>query len=275
MTDTQQPMALADAHEAPMVFDADAFKAAVAASVAEQMALMKAEFAETIAKVATGTVASAPGAEGSNDVRSLLSELTVALLGVSGDGNGHKVIPPKEADKRKAAQKRMGDLVLRIHQDHSLKPHYEVVARTQLQGQVIEPWSPGDNGKFVRTKIIWRGAPNTAMRPLNDIAVEIYGAFLESIGGTTRDQSGVRDMPAWMGLNGLTMATTIPSTMAAHGHSMDAPEPLELSDLLPVNSVTSSVDDPNAELIPMLGTIAEPARRTAPGQQPKLQFPQH
>lgn len=246
----------------------------IAAEIAgKQMAEFRLEMAATIAKItADGSVAKGVN-EPVSDVRTLLSELTVAIAGVSPDGANRRVIPPVEADRRKAAQDRMGALLI-SNRENRVKPHYKVVKKTVLDGFELEPWVPGQNGKFVENEIIWRGAPNTAMRPVNDEAKEVYAAFLESIGGTTKDASGAQDLPAWVGMGGLTMASNVPRSMAKNGLVVDAPAPMELSDLMPVNSVVSSVDDPNAELIPVLGTIAEPARRTAPGKVPGLQFPE-
>lgn len=250
----------------------DAVTEKAEALVETRMEAFKAEMAEVLAKaLADGAVAK--GGESPTDVRTLLSELTVAISGVSPDGASRRVIPPKEADRRKAAQERMGDLLI-SNREKRVRAHYKVVKKTVLDGHVLEAWVPGENGKFIPNEIIWRGAPNTALRPVNDEAKEVYAAFLESIGGTTKDASGAQDMPSWMGLGGLTMGTSVPRSMQERGLAIDAPAPMELSDLMPANSVISSVDDPNAELIPILGTSAEPARRSAPGKVPGLQFPE-
>lgn len=267
--DTHKDDAMSDDNHETNFDEAVAEKAE--ALVEARMGAFKAEMAEVLAKaMADGVVAKG---ESPTDVRTLLSELTVAISGVSPDGASRRVIPPKEADRRKAAQERMGELLIRNRKE-GRRAHYKIVKKTPLDGHVLEAWVPGENGKFIPNEVIWRGAPNTAMRPVNDDAKEVYAAFLESIGGTTKDASGAQDMPSWMGLGGLTMATSVPRSMQERGLAIEAPAPMELSDLMPVNAVISSVDDPNAELIPILGTSAEPARRSAPGKVPGLQFPE-
>ena len=215
-------------------------------------------------------------AEGASDTSSMISELAVAIAGMSDQGQNRRIIPPAEAKRREEAALRMGAILIRIDADPSLRPHYEVVAKTWLDDTLIEEWVPDGDTKWKRNEIIWRGAPNSAMRPKNAIAEEVFTAYLESIGGTTKNMSGVRDQPSWVGNGGLQIVGQS-TTAAAHGLVREPAEPATLgAKLTSSNELTTSdnaADNPNADKIRILGKTMAPAERTARGKQPSLSFP--
>lgn len=203
---------------------------------------------------------------------SMISDLAMAIAGMADTGDNRKKIAPEEASRRVEAWKRMGAILERVHAD-GLKPHYELVAATQLEEQLIEQFVPAGDGKWKRNVIIWQGAPNGAMRPVNAIAKEIYTEFLNSIGGSAKNQSGVREHPTWVSYGGLQMVGQPTQSAVNRGLVVEPAEPLELGqDLKPQVEITS-VDDPNATLVPILGKTFAPATRAAPGDFGKLQFP--
>lgn len=265
--------------QAPVFAETPEFKEAVAAAAASAAATavaaaMEAQRTSMMAEMVTVlTKASQPGGP-AIDMPSLISDLTVAIAGMADTGDNRKKISPAEANKRIEATVKMGEMLERIHSDTSLKPHYEIVAETFLDEQMIQKYVPASEGKWKTNQVIWRGAPNTAMKPMNDIAKQLYALYLASIGGTTKNQSGVRDHPTWVGYGGLQMVG-VPSQSAVNRGLVAQPaDPIELGvDLHDPMSEITSVDDPNASRIPILGKSFAPATRVAPGDQATLQFP--
>lgn len=274
-TDTQKDETMTE--PTPITETAE-FKVALAEMAAKQsadfeqkMSEFRASIADTIAQaVANGSVPATMHGQ-PTELRSMLSDLTVAITSATEQPGGRKPVSPIEAERRQKAWDKMGERVMLVVKNRE-KPHYEVASRTHLAFQMIEPWTQNAAGKSVRTEIIWNGVPNNSLRPVNDVAREVYALYLEGVGGSTADPSGRKEMPAYMGVGGVIYANSPSQSMAAHG-TLDAPQPMELSDLLPTNQIITSVDDPNATYVPTLGTIAPPAERTAPGSQPKLSWP--
>lgn len=252
--------------EAPAVSitESPEFKAALAAAMEQMRTGLTADI---VAAVAT--------AKGGNDTASLISDLTVAIAGMTDVGGNRKVIAPAEATRRVAAFERMGQILNRVQADTTLRPHYYLVAQTQLEEQLLEKYLPAGDGKWVRNEIIWRGAPNSAMRPVNAIAKEIFGAYLESIGGSTKNQSGVREHPTWVSYGGLQMVGSPSQSAVQRGLVAEPSEPMELGQDVSRNVEITSTDDPGATRVPILGKTFAPAERTAPGDFAKLSFPTH
>lgn len=258
MTEAETPYV--PIHETPE------FKAALTAGLNEMRNGM---MADLVAAVASAKATSSDPA----DMTAMVSELTMAIAGMTDSGDNRRKIAPDEAARRKAAWERMGQVLERVHADPSLRPHYEIVAQTQLEEQLIEKYVPAGDGKWKNNEIIWRGAPNSAMRPKNAIAKEIFDEFLLSIGGTTKNMSGVRDHPTWVSYGGLQMVGQPSQSAVNRGLVAQPAEPMELgADIKPQIEITST-DDPNATRIPILGKTFAPATRSAPGDIPSLQFP--
>jgi hypothetical protein len=266
-TDPVAPAAAPDtpAAAAPLVMTQEQLNQIIAAATAATKAEVMGDMVKLFA---------AQKAEGTGDTSALISDLAMAIAGMTDTGNGRRVIPPVEAKRREDAAARMGDILNRISKDTSLRPHYEVVSHTWLDNQLIEPWISNGADKFKRNEIIWRAAPNSALRPVNAIAKELFNAYLESIGGTTRNLSGVREHPSWAGNEGsLQMVGVATTTAASHGLVREPAEPATLGVDLPSSVELTSTDDPNASRIQVLGKTFAPAERTAPGNVPKLAFP--
>lgn len=212
-------------------------------------------------------------AEGASDTSAVISDLAMAIAGMTDTGAGRRVIPPLEAKKREDAALRMGDMLNKIAADTKLLPHYKIVSPTWLDGQLLEAQVPDGDTRWKYNEVIWRGCPNAAMRPINAIAKELYAVYLESIGGTTKNQSGVREHPTWVGNGGLQIMGQGSATAQARGLVIDPVEPATLGADLPSSLELTSTDDLNATKIPILGKTFAPAERTAPGAVPKLSWP--
>lgn len=262
--DTITPAAAApETPAAPLVMTQEQLNQIIVAATSATKAEVMGEMVKLLAGQKT---------EGAADTSGMISDLAMAIAGMSDQGGNRRIIPPAEADRRKAAQVRMGDLLNKIAADPNQRPHYKLVSLTWLDSQLLQAQVP-DGEKWKYNEIIWRGAPNSAMRPVNAVAKEVYQAYLESIGGTTKDQSGVREHPTWVGNGGLLIVGQGSATAQTHGLVIDAAQPATLAVDLPASQELTSTDDLNATRIPILGKTFAPAERTAPGKVPTLQFP--
>lgn len=245
------------------------FKAALAAATQAAVAELRAGLMnDVVAAMAKQGVATDVQSQAS-----LISDLTVAIASMTDTGGNRKVIAPADAAKRLEAWKRMGEVLERVNKDPDARPHYQIVAEMQLEEQLIQKYVPAGEGKWKQNEIIWRGAPNSGMRPMNAIAKEIFNHYLESIGGSTANQAGIRDQPTWVSYGGLQFVGNPTQSAANRGLVTQPAEPMELGHNLhqPTKEITS-VDDPGATKIPILGKTFAPAERADPVNQ-KLQFP--
>jgi hypothetical protein len=64
-----------------------------------------------------------------------------------------------------------------------------VTAKTLLDNQVVQPFWVDSMHIAQPTEIDWPGVPNDAMAPLNDVAREIFAAYLASIGSKPQSVS--------------------------------------------------------------------------------------
>jgi hypothetical protein len=201
------------------------------------------------------------------NLKDVIGDLAGAIIGANDPKNDRRRISPAEAERRAAAFDKMGELIM-VGRKHKRGARYRVVAKTYLGETFIEPWQSAGDGKWVPTEIIWNGAPNGALRPMDDAAEAIYEQYLIYIGGSTKNPAGVQEQPTWV-QGGIVMVGTPSETARAHGRVRDPAPPIEVPDfdtkaLGPTQELTST-DDPNATAIPILGTQAQPARRTDAG----------
>lgn len=237
----------------------DSVAAMVAAEVGKIMAAQGATKGDTVGNLST-----------------VLSDLAFSIAQTNDPDHGRKLIAPAELERRKAGLTKMGELLTKVQADKSIKPMYEVRKQTFLAEQLIQAQKPGPNNTWIRTQIIWRGAPNSCLAPVNDIAKEIYTYYLVSIGGSTENPAGVRDKPTWVGSgnDGLVFVGDPPQSVQKRGLVAGEAAPLELGvDLANPTLEITSTDDLNATRIPILGTRAAPARVTANGSLAVVNVP--
>lgn len=236
---------------------------------------MKSELMSGVAMEMAKLIGSKPEAPAGQPTSAILSELTQMIAEMTNTGQNRKIIAPDEARKRVAAWDKMGALLERVRAER-LQPHYVVKLQTWLDGVMVQPQSQVADGRWKDNEIIWSGAPNTAMRPLNDIAKQIYALFLESIGGTTQIE-GMKEQPTWTTYGGLVMVGDAPpQSLQQRGNVGEIPEPATLTSLgnLSPHKELTSTDDRNATRIPVLGKTFPAAEVTAPGSIPTLQIRQ-
>lgn len=251
---------------APLTMTQEQLQAIVGSAVLQT----RTEVMGDVVKMLAGANASGSGA---TDMSAMISELTVQIASMADGGENRKKIPPVEAKRREAARERMGDVLTRIQSDPKAKPHYRLVKEMWLDDVFLEANVPDGESKWKPNEIIWRGVPNAGMRPMNPLAVEIYEHYLASIGGTTKNQAGVRDQPIWVTYGGLQMASNGSASASTHGLVIPPAEPMTLGTNLPTTNELTTPDDPNAAKIRILGKTVAPAERTAPGKVPTLQQP--
>ena len=203
----------------------------------------------------------------------LFEQMGLTIAQIADQGTNRKRVAPEVLAARAAAQEKMGKLIeaSRILPKEE-RPLYRLVAKVYLKEQIIDPMTQTGDKRMVPTRIVWTGAPNEAMRPINDSAKAIYQEFVKSIGGTAEMRAAP---PAWMTNSGLVIVGAGPTTAGAHGMAI-GPIPLD-EDIVPDTGNGASGDenelavldqnDPRAPEIHVLGTIAPPATRMVPGQK--------
>jgi hypothetical protein len=154
------------------------------------------------------------------------------------------------------------------------RPLYRLRAKAYLGDRLYEPYQRGHRGEVTPTHIYFTSIPNLAMEPLNDAAKEIHAAFVGTMAGVDNMLGGkpvpdaLGNKPLWMSKNGAVLAV-LTATAREHGMVMDT-EPVDVNlshtpdttnPLKPGMVELTSVDDPRATHIPVLGTIHPPAVR--------------
>ena len=131
--------------------------------------------------------------------RQFLEGLALALRQIDDQGrpSSRRTVAPEILAARAHGRERMVQAILDARAAEE-EPEYEILARTYLGDEMVEPFAPNaktfmgeiqlnpwlrSEETYGRTRIIWLGVPNEAMRPANTTAKRIYAHFLESIGG--------------------------------------------------------------------------------------------
>lgn len=215
-------------------------------------------------------------ADKGSDHDDLFRKMALAIAEISDQGSNRKRVAPEILAKREAAKKRCVDLVLecraKIKEARSNKdakeeskwtPEYRVIAKCYFNERFIEPYKMGPNRMPVPTEIYWTGVPNMAMVPLNDVAKKIFAEFRLSIDNVEPIPT-LDNRPLFMTAAGLVVKGDPPKRKetGAQTNALDAPM---FEDEVAVKSLPN---DPTAELVHVLGTIAAPARQNYQGSHP-------
>lgn len=261
------PLDMAAVMQMPEVQKAVADAAAKAAGDAVAAALAN------LPKAAAGEGGSSP------DLEQLFSGMAHAIAEMSYQGNNARMKPvaPEVLAKREAATKKylevlahafaMRKRAIEAGDEERVRmwtPHYRVVSKCYLGDQFIEPYrrDPATK-KAVPQDIYWVGPPSNSLEPLNQVALDIFIPYKESIGEvaplekfTFKDAQGNVHIskpdtrPFWMTPGGLVVQGDGPAKM-----------------LLPTAPITDKTglkidnNDPDAPFLQVLGTIAPPAQR--------------
>lgn len=241
---------MAESAAALAITDTPEFKQAVAAQVEALTKGIVAQVrddvrSELLAKVKTDNPTDAGG---------LMEQLALAIAEISDQGTNRKRVAPEILAQRAKAHQEAIEILNGIR-ENNLQPEYALVSHVYLNERLIPPFMPGPNKTPVRTQIIYTGMPNDAMRPLNDIAKELYAAYRRSIGSVEEKIKGADKRPLWMTQGGVV----IKGEPRAQRREVAAPP--EFSDLVDIKTQ----DDPTAPEVQVLGTVAPPARQAQAG----------
>lgn len=232
--------------------DSPEFREAVAVATAEASARVRDEVLSLLKAGAVSTENVDAGSAG------MFRQMALAIAEISDQGTSRKRVAPEVMEQRKQAHDRMVDIIL-LSKERGLSPEYRLIAKTYLNERFIEPFKVGPGGKPEPVEIIWDGIPNEAMRPINDIAREIYKEFRLSIGSYEQQ---VKETAHWVSNRGLVIKGEGPVTPQA----MKAKETLESMDFKDGLEFKTQ-NDPTAPFVSVLGTVAPPARQNFNGER--------
>jgi hypothetical protein len=216
---------------------------------------------------------------GEDAATELLSRLALAIGEIGDQGTSRKRVAPEILARRTEAARKCEDLAAKCRHEFSearrlrdderadnWTPQYRVVAKTCLgdNPRIVEPYRAGrtKGSPPIPQEIIFFGIPNDAMRPINDIAKQLYDLFKESIGSTERLKSvKYRDANGNVGI--ATQDTrpmwVTPGSLVVKG---DAPPKAFVAPPLEESQIAfRDNNDPNATEVRVLGTIAAPAKK--------------
>jgi hypothetical protein len=110
-------------------------------------------------------------------------------------GTSRKRMPPDVLEARERARIRMEQLIVEAAANDHI-PTYRLMRAVYLDEVLVQPTYIDRNHVQKHAEIEWPQVPNEAMLPINQVAREIYAAFMESIGGTTANVITGADRPA-------------------------------------------------------------------------------
>jgi len=226
------------------------FQAAVAAA------------ARDAAKQAVAELLAAAPRSSAGDPEGLIERLAMSIAELNDQGAGRKRVAPEVLQRRAQHLARAAEIITearRLHQDGKLSemPRYKLIAKVYLNERFLEPWTKDNvTKKQKQTEIYWLGMPNDAMRPVNQLAEQIYREYREGMGGASVASDKtippvVPDKRTYLTPSGLVVVGEAPASLQAHGR-VDFKDELDLP---------SDPHDPNAEFINVLGTVHAPARQ--------------
>lgn len=243
-------------------------QAAIAAAVANATPGIIEQLSKKLVEMRGGAE---PGTLTSGD-NDMISKLAMSMAEMANQSTGRKVLAPEEIERRARARTHLLDIMLRIH-EQGLQPEYKLTSETYLNEVLLRPYENGKDGAIQQVEIFWTGIPNEAMLPVNDIAVEAFDAFINSIGGFSDSTKNDAQQPRWVTRGGLSIKGRggHRRTVGTLGDSNAPNQPVQ-SVLDPKTPAYSDVvrkksdpRDPTAPFVNVLGTIAPAAKQNAHG----------
>ena len=233
-----------------------AFKAAVAAGVAEQLAGIRAEIAAMTKPQTDGALPV--------DAMSLIQSLALQIAQIGHQNERDKPVAPAVLAARKKAHEKMMDAieeVRKLPKNHPDRPKYRCTSKVVLSDTEISPWRRDPVRKLaVPVEFRWSGEPNDAMVPLNESAKKIWGLFRESRGNKTEYEQEVRNS-IWLSDGGLVIEGVGRPIPKRREVTLPEPEPGELV-------VDDDPYNPNLKEVHVLGTLHDPAIQHYEGKVP-------
>lgn len=238
--------AAANAAVAGVLTESPEFKDAVAKAAAEAVQGILATL--QAGREAHGT-ADAPAASIDNK---FAEGLAMALAQLTDQGTGRKRVAPEIMRKRAEARDLMVNLIIQARAEGKM-PKYTLRNKVYLDEVLVDPMWLNPATKIAEPTVIeWPGPPSEAMVPENDIAKDIFGAYVESIGSVIKV---VAELPQYVTPGGLTVNGRAPARRsdAQVGTGEASGQGLRL----PQRTVAGG-----DKLIHVLGTVAPPARQS-------------
>jgi hypothetical protein len=164
-------------------------------------------------------------------MQSFADMLAQAIASLTDQGTGRKRVAPEIIKARIDARDKMNKLIFAAYSkcrqaekdfDNNEitkvqfaeiiamnTPIYSLKNKVQLAEQVVEPFFIGPDHVARPTEIEWPIVPNEAMTPVNEVAIAIHNAFLESIGSVDwqAPDKGLYITPKGVVINGAPSAT--------------------------------------------------------------------
>jgi hypothetical protein len=188
--------------------------------------------------------------------QSMMRQLAMAIAEVSDPGNQRKRVSPEIMEARREGALRMETLVL-DYAARGIVPEYELTRAVYLAEELVPATYTDRDHVQRRTRIEWPGIPNEGMVPHNEAAREIHAAFLQSIGGATKNVTRESAM-----LSGKDNTGNQSGLKVMHKPEVKQGSPVGK----PRNSGVTKVGRRQAGDVVetnVLGTVAEPARQNA------------
>lgn len=230
-----------------------------------------AEFRDAVAQAAFAAVEqilarTQPGnATSPSGDKSMMEQLAISIAQLTdqGVGAGNRRVDPSELAKRNDARKLMWDLIADVRK-RKVKPQYRALNKLWLNERFIEPYKRQTDGSVTPVTFGWSGAPNEQMAPLDNEARAIFDAYKTSIGSVILGPVENKK-PIWATPGGIIINGDAPQSMKVHTEQDGSPQQgRRFEDDLDVSVPAGS--DPNAEFVPILGTVAPPARQNYAGK---------
>lgn len=252
-----------------------AFEMALAAKTAEIHAQISAEMKAEFAKI-LGDAKAQPSSD-AGDMTAMARSIALAIAEMTNQGSGKKTVAPAIMEARSRSHDKMVELLMAARElAQKDRPKYRLITSIWAKDRLVHPFHtiPGSKTQ-VPTDIYFVGVPSLGMRPINAVAKKIFAAFMGSIGNGESEVPFVVK-PIWVTDSGVIIAGTAPQTMAAHGRVMEVDTTYDVDDAMGAPGAVGTGDaedddmsfvnqnDPRANEVYVLGTIAKPASRTQP-----------
>lgn len=188
--------------------------------------------------------------------QAMMRQLAMAIAEVSDPGNQRKRVSPEIMEARREGVLRMESLVL-DYAARGIVPEYELTRAVYLAEELVPATYTDRDHVQRRTRIEWPGIPNEGMTPYNEAAREIYGAFMQSIGGATKNVTRESAVLSGKDNTGSTSGLKVMhKPEVAQGSPVGKPRNAGVTKL--GRRQAGDVVETN-----VLGTVAEPARQNA------------
>ena len=237
------------------VVETPEFEAAVAAQVQEQVsAAMEKLKVDMLAAAAPGLQPPVPGGvpvtgTAIDLLSDVLSKLSMNMAAIGQQGQRQRPLSPDEVASREASMDRLKDLILACREEGAPRPEYKLIAKTNINERMLEPYKMMPNKTVVQTEIIYTGVPNDAMVPLNRVAEQIFAAWRGTTGGATILVPTADVRPLWVTAKGLVVKGDPPKRQFVAAEVPFNDEVVELAN-----------GHPGATEIAVVGTVARKAR---------------